>query len=297
MTGPGPSLVADVVARSFGDRPLFCDLLAQQEPLNLERNVSPEAVRAYKLISLAAVGEAAGVVRRALPDLTERECLEFISAIASLAGNVWQIANPGSRRWRRCSRPTRPWRTRASTSSPDCGGRGKSCSPGSSRVARATNNGREPAPGYLPAATALSSSSDSVMSRARSGPSGSAIQPAKAILKTARPASAVSEAAGSLTPRRRSASATAAATVASLTSSRSRRSGWAAMMADRHPDAVLVRREHGGRCVQRPGDGVDRRGGIGARRPRRRRRDPRSPPRPRTGPRAYPRSSGRRSVP
>jgi len=91
--GPGPGLVADVVARSFGDRPLFCDLLAHT-PLNLERNVSPEAVRAYKLISLAGVGEAAGVVRRVLPDLTERECLEFISAIASLAGSLWQIANP-----------------------------------------------------------------------------------------------------------------------------------------------------------------------------------------------------------
>ena len=88
-----PDLVADVVARGFGDRPLFCDLLAHT-PLNLERNVSPEAVRAYKLISLAGVGEAAGVVRRVLPDLTERECLEFISAIASLAGSLWQIANP-----------------------------------------------------------------------------------------------------------------------------------------------------------------------------------------------------------
>ena len=85
--------VADVVARSFGDRPLFCDLLAHA-PLNLERNVSAESVRAYKLISLGAVGEAADVVRRALPDLTEQECREFISAIASLAGNLWQIANP-----------------------------------------------------------------------------------------------------------------------------------------------------------------------------------------------------------
>ena len=91
--GPGPSLVADVVARSFGDRPLFCDLLAHT-PLNLERNVSPEAVRGYKLISLDAVSEAASVVHRALPDLTEQECLEFISAIAGLAGTVWQIANP-----------------------------------------------------------------------------------------------------------------------------------------------------------------------------------------------------------
>jgi AcrR family transcriptional regulator len=86
-------LVADVVARSFGDRPLFCDLLAHT-PLNLERNASPEAVRSYKLISLESVGEAAAVVHRALPDLTDEECLEFISAVASLAGSLWQIANP-----------------------------------------------------------------------------------------------------------------------------------------------------------------------------------------------------------
>jgi AcrR family transcriptional regulator len=86
-------LVAGVVARSFADRPLFCDLLAHT-PLNLERNVSPEAVRGYKMISLAAVGEAADVVHRVLPDLTEQECREFISAVASLAGNLWQIANP-----------------------------------------------------------------------------------------------------------------------------------------------------------------------------------------------------------
>jgi AcrR family transcriptional regulator len=91
--GPTVRLVADVVARSFGDRPLFCDLLAHT-PLNLERNVSADGVRGYKLISLAAVGEAADVVGRVLPDLTEQECLEFIAALASLAGNLWQIANP-----------------------------------------------------------------------------------------------------------------------------------------------------------------------------------------------------------
>ena len=91
---PGSAdLVADVVARSFGDRPLFCDLLAHT-PLNLERNVSPETVRRYKLTSLAAVDEAAAVVHRAMPDLTAVECQEFISALASLAGSVWQIANP-----------------------------------------------------------------------------------------------------------------------------------------------------------------------------------------------------------
>ena len=88
------ALVADVFARSFGDRPLLCDLIAHT-PLNLERNVSPEAVRRYKLTSLGAVGEAAAIVRQALPDLTPAECTEFVAAMASLAGALWQIANPG----------------------------------------------------------------------------------------------------------------------------------------------------------------------------------------------------------
>jgi AcrR family transcriptional regulator len=86
-------LVADVVARSFADRPLLCDLIPHTA-LNLERNVSPAAVRRYKLTSLGAVSDAAGLVHRVLPELTEDECREFISAMASLAGALWQIANP-----------------------------------------------------------------------------------------------------------------------------------------------------------------------------------------------------------
>ena len=86
-------LVADVFARSFGDRPVFCDLIAHT-PLNLERNVSPEIVRRYKLTSLAAVDDAAAVVHTVLPDLTVGECREFTSTMASLAGSLWQIANP-----------------------------------------------------------------------------------------------------------------------------------------------------------------------------------------------------------
>jgi AcrR family transcriptional regulator len=87
-------LVAEVFARSFGDRPLLCDLIAHT-PLNLERNVSPEAVRRYKLTSLGAVDEAAALVQRVLPGLTMAEGREFVAAVASLAGAVWQIANPG----------------------------------------------------------------------------------------------------------------------------------------------------------------------------------------------------------
>jgi AcrR family transcriptional regulator len=86
-------LVADVFARSFGDRPLLCDLIAHT-PLNLERNVSPEAVRRYKLTSLAVVDEAAGLVHRVMPGLTRAECREFVASLATLAGSLWQIANP-----------------------------------------------------------------------------------------------------------------------------------------------------------------------------------------------------------
>jgi AcrR family transcriptional regulator len=91
---PGAAgVVADVVARSFTDRPLLCDLIPHTA-LNLERNVSPEAVRRYKLTSLGVIGDAAGVVHRVLPELTASECREFVSTMASLAGALWQIANP-----------------------------------------------------------------------------------------------------------------------------------------------------------------------------------------------------------
>jgi len=91
---PGdPGLVADVVARSFTGRPLLCDLIAHT-PLNLERHVSVAAVRRYKLTSLGAIADAVEVIGRALPELTPGECREFISAMASLAGAMWQIANP-----------------------------------------------------------------------------------------------------------------------------------------------------------------------------------------------------------
>jgi AcrR family transcriptional regulator len=86
-------LVAGVFARCFADRPLLCDLLAHT-PLNLERNVSPETVRAYKLTSLGAVDDAAALVHRVLPDLSPAECTEFVATLATLAGSLWQIANP-----------------------------------------------------------------------------------------------------------------------------------------------------------------------------------------------------------
>ena len=91
-------------------------------------------------------------------------------------------------------------------------------------------------PGQLPAVTALQflqrlpDPRGQILARP-----GWTTHRSKAILKTAMPASAVRLAAGSATPRWRSASAIAAASDASLISSRSWRSGWAAMTAWRCP--------------------------------------------------------------
>jgi AcrR family transcriptional regulator len=91
---PGSAeLVAGVVARSFADRALLCDLIPHTA-LNHERHVSTDVVRRYKLTSLGAISDAAGVVHRVLADLTVDECREFISTMANLAGCLWQIANP-----------------------------------------------------------------------------------------------------------------------------------------------------------------------------------------------------------
>ncbi|MFB7505967.1 TetR/AcrR family transcriptional regulator [Streptomyces broussonetiae] len=90
-----PAEVAAVVARSLAARPMFCDLLAQA-PLNLERNVSIESVRSFKLVTLHEVGLIGAEFRRLL-GLTESQCIDTISTATGMAGALWQMASPGPR--------------------------------------------------------------------------------------------------------------------------------------------------------------------------------------------------------
>ncbi|QHA08846.1 TetR family transcriptional regulator [Streptomyces broussonetiae] len=90
-----PAEVAAVVARSLAARPMFCDLLAQA-PLNLERNVSIESVRCFKLVTLDEVGLIGAEFRRLL-GLTESQCIDTISTATGMAGALWQMASPGPR--------------------------------------------------------------------------------------------------------------------------------------------------------------------------------------------------------
>jgi AcrR family transcriptional regulator len=93
-----PGVVSDAaVAGAFTEtlvaRPMLCDLLAQA-PLNLERNVSLESVRAFKLVTLEEVDAIALEVERLLK-LTREQSVDVIATATSLAGALWQMATPG----------------------------------------------------------------------------------------------------------------------------------------------------------------------------------------------------------
>ena len=92
---PTPTAVAEVFASTLAGRGLFCDLLAQA-PLNLERNVSLETVRAFKLVTLAEVEAIVAVVRRLLSGLSERDGVDLIAAATAMSGAFWQMATPGA---------------------------------------------------------------------------------------------------------------------------------------------------------------------------------------------------------
>ncbi|GMA23640.1 TetR family transcriptional regulator [Luteimicrobium album] len=91
---PTPSSVAAAYARTLAARGPFCDLLAQA-PLNLERNVSVEAVRAFKLVTHEELDGIVAATRAALPDLPEKAAVDVVATAVALAGAFWQIATPG----------------------------------------------------------------------------------------------------------------------------------------------------------------------------------------------------------
>jgi AcrR family transcriptional regulator len=94
LASPGAATVAGIFSGTLAARGMFCDLLAQA-PLNLERNVSLESVRTFKLATLEEVEAIAAVVRRLLPGLDERDGVDLIAAATSMSGAFWQMATPG----------------------------------------------------------------------------------------------------------------------------------------------------------------------------------------------------------
>ncbi|MFE7633631.1 TetR family transcriptional regulator [Kitasatospora sp. NPDC057518] len=91
----GALAIAGVLAQSLVARPLFCDLLAHT-PLNLERNVSLDTVRAFKVRAIAEV-DAVGAALGSIAPLGADQARSVVTTATSMAGALWQMAAPGTR--------------------------------------------------------------------------------------------------------------------------------------------------------------------------------------------------------
>lgn len=87
--------VAAAFASTLAARGAFCDLLAQA-PLNLERNVSLDAVRTFKLTTRECLDRIVAAMRAALPGLSDQDAVDVVATATSLAGTFWQIATPSA---------------------------------------------------------------------------------------------------------------------------------------------------------------------------------------------------------
>jgi AcrR family transcriptional regulator len=81
------------LAKTLTARPMFCDLLAQA-PLNLERNVSLDAIRSFKLIALNEVKLIGSELKRL--KLSTRQATDTVATATSMAGALWQMATPAA---------------------------------------------------------------------------------------------------------------------------------------------------------------------------------------------------------
>ncbi|MFF2847358.1 TetR/AcrR family transcriptional regulator [Streptomyces sp. NPDC058001] len=89
----GPQKVAAALADTLADRPLFCDLLTHAQ-LTLERGVSEQEVRAFKITTLDAVDRVTDTLTTAMPWVSREQAIDLIAGVTAIAASLWQTANP-----------------------------------------------------------------------------------------------------------------------------------------------------------------------------------------------------------
>lgn len=85
--------LAKVLADSLAARPLLCELISVSAGV-LERNISPDVARRYKLAAAANTDTLADLVRAALPELSATGAWNFAAAAFMSTGAVWPLAHP-----------------------------------------------------------------------------------------------------------------------------------------------------------------------------------------------------------
>jgi AcrR family transcriptional regulator len=85
--------IASTVAESLvGDR-LFCELISVSSAV-LERNVSPDVARRYKLAAIANTTAYADLIRIHLSELSERGAINFAGGTLVAVTGIWPLAQP-----------------------------------------------------------------------------------------------------------------------------------------------------------------------------------------------------------
>jgi AcrR family transcriptional regulator len=88
-----PAHVAGVLADTLSERPLLCDLIAQVSA-TLERNVSPERARDFKLSMTEQAEALTAAIATALPGLTAAQAFDVAGATFALVAGLWPAAHP-----------------------------------------------------------------------------------------------------------------------------------------------------------------------------------------------------------
>ena len=107
---------ARALAHSFAARPLLCDLIPHTA-LNLERHVSADAVRTYKLTSLGAVESVAAALSDRCPTSRPRTAASWSRPPRCSPARCTR-SRPRRHHWPSSTRPTPNSGTRYSTSNP-----------------------------------------------------------------------------------------------------------------------------------------------------------------------------------
>jgi AcrR family transcriptional regulator len=89
----GVAALAGALTSTIAARPLFCELLAHAS-LHLERHVSINAVRDFKLTGLEAVDGLRALAVRTVPSLGAEGAIDLVAGVTALAASLWQTAHP-----------------------------------------------------------------------------------------------------------------------------------------------------------------------------------------------------------
>ncbi|MEW2290297.1 TetR family transcriptional regulator [Streptomyces sp. NPDC047841] len=88
-----PQTVTGALARSLARRSLLCDLLSALGS-ELERNISAESARAFKLAHVRLLGTLADLLRRHITALTPAAARELVSLTVVCTAGLWPFAHP-----------------------------------------------------------------------------------------------------------------------------------------------------------------------------------------------------------